>query len=69
MVNLTAEVKAMSRSIELEATPKSNAEYKAAIENLLKEMERSRERMQKDQLEINRLQEETREILNRLKVM
>jgi len=69
MLDLIAEVKAMSRSIELETTPRSNAEYKAAIEKLLEEMERAHERMQKDQLEINRLQEETREILNRLKVM
>jgi hypothetical protein len=51
----------------LEAVPKADAEYEAAIDNLIVEMKRIREQMTDDQREIERLRAETRAILTQLK--
>jgi hypothetical protein len=54
-----AEVKAMSDIVSTGRTPKTAAEYKDAIEELLAEMERLDARMKSDQAEIDRLKAET----------
>jgi hypothetical protein len=51
----------------LEAMPKADAEYEAAIDNLITEMKRIREQMAHDQREIERLRAETCAILAQLK--
>jgi len=53
----------------LEGTPKVDAEYEAAIDNLITEMKRMREQMTgRPKREIERQRAETRTILSQLKV-
>ena len=57
----------MSKSLTADATDKkSEAELKAAIQQLLIEVERNRETMQRDQEDIDRLKARTRAMLAQL---
>jgi len=57
----------MSKSLTANATDKKNeAELKAAINQLLIEVERNREKMQRDQEDIDRLKARTRAMLAQL---
>ena len=57
----------MSKSLTSNATDKKNeAELKAAINQLLIEVERNREKMQRDQEDIDRLKARTRAMLAQL---
>lgn len=57
----------MESAAPLEVTPKADAEYEAAVDNLIAEMKRIREKMADDQREIERLRAETRAILAQMK--
>lgn len=57
----------MNKTATLENFPKADAEYEAAIDNLLTEMKRTRMQMADDQRDIERLRAETRVILAQLK--
>jgi uncharacterized small protein (DUF1192 family) len=50
----------MEDTAVLDSTPKADSEYESAIDHLLTEMNRLRERMADDQREIERLRAETR---------
>jgi hypothetical protein len=52
----------MSDTISAHPAPKTTAEYKAAIEDLLGEMHRLNEQMQRDQAVIERLKVENAQI-------
>jgi len=57
----------MSKSLTADATDKkSEAELKAAIQQLLIEVERNRKKMQRDQEDIDRLKARTRAMLAQL---
>lgn len=57
----------MNRIATPEDLPKTDAEYEAAIGNLLTEMRRTRGQMANNQREIERLRTETQVILTQLK--
>ena len=57
----------MDKTAAFEDSPKADAEYESAIDNLLDEMKRIREQMAHDQREIERLRAETRVILTQMK--
>ena len=52
-----------------QASPQTDAEYEAAIEQSLAEMKRLREQMNEDQEEIDRLKAETQSILAELRTL
>jgi Tfp pilus assembly protein PilN len=57
----------MAENVLPEPTLKTAADYEAAIDQCLTEIQRLREKMDKDQADIDRLKAETRAILARLK--
>lgn len=59
----------MSKTITPDATAREAANYEAAINQMFAEMNRANEKMEKDQVEIERLKKHTRETLARLEAM
>jgi hypothetical protein len=59
MLQSEAEVHCMSDVISSRPTPRTTAEYRAAIEEMLAEMEALAQKMKRDQTEIDRLKAET----------
>ena len=57
----------MSETLTPELAAGEGEDYKIAIEQMFAEMKKVNEKMERDQDEINRLNIETREILERLK--
>jgi len=57
----------MSKTITPDATTDEVANYEAAINQMLAEMQQANEKMERDQEEIERLKAETHDILTRLK--
>ena len=66
MLTFHSEV-AMSETLTPELTAEGGEDYKLAIEQMFAEMNKVNDKMERDQDEINRLNTETREILERLK--
>ena len=58
-----AEVQSMENTIATEVSLKTRADYKAAIEQCLAEMQRLHEQMARDQEDIDRLRAETKALL------
>ena len=56
-------------TVIVEVAPNTDAEYEAAIDNMIAEMERIRERMADDQREIECLRVGTRAALTQLKAV
>ncbi len=57
----------MSETLTPELAAEGGEDYKIAIEQMFTEMKKVNEKMERDQDEINRLNRETCEILERLK--
>jgi hypothetical protein len=57
----------MENTIATEVSLRTRADYKAAIEQCLTEMQRLHEHMERDQEDIDRLRAETRALLAALK--
>lgn len=57
----------MKNTIATEVSLKTRADYKAAIEQCLAEMQRLHEQMERDQEDIDRLRAETKTLLAELK--
>ncbi|HUE81954.1 MAG TPA: hypothetical protein VMM84_07550 [Pyrinomonadaceae bacterium] len=57
----------MSKTIVPDVTASESDDYEKAIDQMLSEMRQVNEKMDRDQVEIDRLKAETREILTRLK--
>ena len=62
-VILGAEVQSMENTIATEVSLKTRADYQAAIEQCLAEMQRLHEQMERDQEDIDRLRAETKALL------
>jgi hypothetical protein len=57
----------MSKTITPDVTADESGDYEGAISQMLAEMKRANEKMDRDQEEIERLKAETREILAKMK--
>jgi hypothetical protein len=57
----------MEEKLLPQPTPQTASDYEAAIDQCLAQMAHLREQMDKDQLEIDRLRVETREMVAKLK--
>jgi ABC-type Zn uptake system ZnuABC Zn-binding protein ZnuA len=61
------EVTFMDEKALPQAAPKTSAEYEAAIDQCLKEMERLQQQIKSDEAEIHRLKLETRAVLAKIR--
>jgi len=68
MVKWMAEVTGMEKTTTLDAASDERAKYEVAIDYYLTEVERICKQMAQDQREIEKLQAETRAMLDQLKV-
>ena len=66
-VILGVKVKTMEDTIVTEVSPRTRADYKAAIEQCLIVMQRLHEQMERDEEDIDRLRAETKALLATLK--
>lgn len=57
----------MEQTVTLDMTPKADADYEAAVDDLIAQMKQGREQMADDQREIERLRAETNVILTQMK--